>query len=556
MSFEKRIDSETFAASLAAEVRRILADPSFERSPVQSKLLEFLAEKTASGESAISQYSVAVDGLGRSADYDLTSDSYPRVQVSRLRTNLAAYYSRHRAANGLCVYIKAGEYRLRLAKQAIAYPGTEGGMALSGERADPVPAAIMHEGRQAPEPARPARPARTKRVTPSILAGALALSAVAAALLLWQFLIPQPTTMVDEGAPIISLAVTSEGVFDTDEPLQQLSAKIERMAQTRLSQSFVSNSAPSSEDQRRDEDYSLVIDMGVDMDTPNVKITLFSDDYSVLFSKTVAARGDTDDVLQQISSNLVYIISPTGIVAQEEARAIGKRPETPYQCFISIEVDRGLGAETEAKVDNCLQRFPDNRYRAFWYARKAFAGYQKRVGTNQLITASGAEWDFVERALMQDPHNAFANFVAAKVSLAENQCESARIYTQRALEKGISYPAMLANAEAEGSGCSGEGDLQKVVSALVANNPAPDPILQLYLVFASLSIDRKDLALTASNRPVIQQSEGAIEAASLQLRNAVNDPVFYASNKSDVDRTIQLFIWNTEARRKIRRSLG
>jgi hypothetical protein len=110
-----------FGTLLTHEVERVLADPAFQRSPVQSRLLAWLAEQTATRGRRISQIAVAVDGLGRRESAGQATESYPRVQVSRLRRNLALYYARCRPGEGLAVYVRRGDYQLRLAPPDSAY---------------------------------------------------------------------------------------------------------------------------------------------------------------------------------------------------------------------------------------------------------------------------------------------------------------------------------------------------------------------------------------------------------------------------------------------------
>lgn len=103
-----------FADQLRREVEAILEDLIFERSPMQTRLLRFLVEATIRGGPAPGQYEIAVDGLGRDPDFDLANDSYPRVHVSRLRSNLENYYARNRPVNGTRVVIRPGRYTLDL----------------------------------------------------------------------------------------------------------------------------------------------------------------------------------------------------------------------------------------------------------------------------------------------------------------------------------------------------------------------------------------------------------------------------------------------------------
>lgn len=79
---------------IAAELERLLESPLFVRSPVLSRLLQFLVEhRLRGGRSAPKAYAIATEALGRSADFDPAVDSYPRVMVGRLRTLLDRYYA-------------------------------------------------------------------------------------------------------------------------------------------------------------------------------------------------------------------------------------------------------------------------------------------------------------------------------------------------------------------------------------------------------------------------------------------------------------------------------
>ncbi|MBB6427465.1 M48 family metallopeptidase [Sphingopyxis sp. JAI128] len=79
---------------IAEELERLLESPMFVRSPVLSRLLQFLVEhRLRGGRSAPKAYAIATEALGRSEDFDPAVDSYPRVMVGRLRTLLDRYYA-------------------------------------------------------------------------------------------------------------------------------------------------------------------------------------------------------------------------------------------------------------------------------------------------------------------------------------------------------------------------------------------------------------------------------------------------------------------------------
>ena len=79
---------------IAAELETLLDSPMFTRSPVLSRLLQFLVEhRLRGGRSSPKAYAIATEALGRSEDFDPAVDSYPRVMVGRLRSLLDRYYA-------------------------------------------------------------------------------------------------------------------------------------------------------------------------------------------------------------------------------------------------------------------------------------------------------------------------------------------------------------------------------------------------------------------------------------------------------------------------------
>lgn len=79
---------------IAEELQNLLDSPMFMRSPVLSRLLQFLVEhRLRGGRSAPKAYAIATEALGRSEDFDPAVDSYPRVMVGRLRSLLDRYYA-------------------------------------------------------------------------------------------------------------------------------------------------------------------------------------------------------------------------------------------------------------------------------------------------------------------------------------------------------------------------------------------------------------------------------------------------------------------------------
>ena len=85
--------TEAEKLQLCLERDRLLCSSEFARSPTMRKLLQFLVDhKLLEEGTPLTAYAVAVDGLGRDDNFDTQIDSYPRVQIGRLRRMLDHFY--------------------------------------------------------------------------------------------------------------------------------------------------------------------------------------------------------------------------------------------------------------------------------------------------------------------------------------------------------------------------------------------------------------------------------------------------------------------------------
>ena len=76
-------------------LRTVLASPEISRSPNLTKILTYLCEKYFAGESGeVKEYHIALEALGRPADFDQKKDSIVRVEMHRLRRRLKEYHER------------------------------------------------------------------------------------------------------------------------------------------------------------------------------------------------------------------------------------------------------------------------------------------------------------------------------------------------------------------------------------------------------------------------------------------------------------------------------
>ncbi|WP_336809810.1 tetratricopeptide repeat protein [Bosea sp. MMO-172] len=82
------------AAIIRAGLDRVLVSDAFRAAPQLSAFLSFVVERTVEGRAAeLKGYTIAVEGLGRPADFNPQLDPIVRVEAGRLRRALAQYYA-------------------------------------------------------------------------------------------------------------------------------------------------------------------------------------------------------------------------------------------------------------------------------------------------------------------------------------------------------------------------------------------------------------------------------------------------------------------------------
>jgi hypothetical protein len=107
------------------ELEAVLASGIFHRAPNLAQLLTYVCGKHFEGAAEqIKEYNIAVDALGRPADFDQKRDSIVRVEAHKLRKRLREYYELEGASHALHIDIPPGQYAPRfLPKGAHALDG-------------------------------------------------------------------------------------------------------------------------------------------------------------------------------------------------------------------------------------------------------------------------------------------------------------------------------------------------------------------------------------------------------------------------------------------------
>src|SRR5579885_3099257 len=96
------------------ELESLLASGIFDRAPNLAQVLTYVCEKYFEGAAdQIKEYNIAVEALGRPADFDQKRDSIVRVEAHRLRKRLKEFYETEGATHAVRIEIPSGQYAPR-----------------------------------------------------------------------------------------------------------------------------------------------------------------------------------------------------------------------------------------------------------------------------------------------------------------------------------------------------------------------------------------------------------------------------------------------------------
>jgi serine/threonine-protein kinase len=96
---------------MEAELSVVLSSKSFAKSTRLKRILEYIVNRSLAGDvGALKEYTLGLEVFDRGASFDPSSDPIVRVEASRLRRRLYAYYATEGAANAFQIHIPRGAY--------------------------------------------------------------------------------------------------------------------------------------------------------------------------------------------------------------------------------------------------------------------------------------------------------------------------------------------------------------------------------------------------------------------------------------------------------------
>jgi hypothetical protein len=94
-----------------AELEAVFASGIFSRAPGLAQMLNYVCTKYFEGQAdQVKEYNIAVEALGRPADFDQKRDSIVRVEAHRLRKRLTEYYDGPGASHRVRIHLPSGQY--------------------------------------------------------------------------------------------------------------------------------------------------------------------------------------------------------------------------------------------------------------------------------------------------------------------------------------------------------------------------------------------------------------------------------------------------------------
>jgi hypothetical protein len=181
------------------ELEALLSSGIFNRAPNLAQVLTYVCEKYFEGEAEqIKEYNIAVEALGRPAEFDQRRDSIVRVEAHRLRKRLRDFYEAEGASHSVRIEIPSGQYAPQFLRQTPPLPSlSEVAVVLPVEEPETQAVATIPQAAPPPAPLPPALPPARGRDGIWVAIALAALCLVGA--LLWR-----PSTAKSEkpGAPI------------------------------------------------------------------------------------------------------------------------------------------------------------------------------------------------------------------------------------------------------------------------------------------------------------------------------------------------------------------
>lgn len=390
-----------------------------------SKLLRFLIEHKLSDSGApLKAYSIAVDALGRDDSFDTQIDSYPRVQMGRLRRMLDHFYLRDGGDHRLS--IPYNHYAIELGPNMLGrsddreedQPEFIGQSAVASSTGRP-PVEIRFKGRAW---------ALTRARIRNILASLLAITSLVIGTIFYF----SHTAGTDEIAYPAIVVEAPDGVINSSTRTKAQAMQIyfidalENFDQIRVYDGK-SNSRTTT---------TYLLESSILSETADhIQLRLVDSlTREVIWSDRIFLA-ENSDLDRDLGSAVIAIVSPYGAIAINEMSKYDNDFALGYPCLLQFHKymrykDPANLEPTLKCMEKSTERFPDD---AYLLGTLAMADNFTRT-IDRKYRISGSATEIAEKAAKLDSTSATANFAVAQSAFFESDCRKGLVWGQRAVE--------------------------------------------------------------------------------------------------------------------------
>ena len=501
---------------MRAELSAILEGDDFSHAPVQSKLLAYLVEQTLAGNGdRLKSYAIAVDGLGRPDTFDAQSDSYPRVQMSRLRKALDHHYAAHGPVDGSCLYLKPGSYRVRIGAPDTAYPHHYRAPARSTADASGQPGRSANLANRGDPPSRIDPPAAVQTVGSQSmlrrpLGAAMALLAIALFIAIgWRAFTPSPASEAAMAAsslsPVIEIG-TIQNAGRINDPGRD--RRVSGLIVDGLTRSWVAQiRAGSGAAGPGITPAAYRLDLQLDaFDATRDALSGRLVDLrtaTVIWSGSTKLSNDPAALPEELAPLIARLIGPYGVIALNETTRLTADDAPGYACLLKyFAFLQSRDAAITARVARCLKQPPDEpRLAATLFAVRAFFALESTLGTDRQRARAAAE-GFARQAVDANSQDPYAQYAMARIAYLRSDCAAGNVHTDRAVAGNPNDPMVLAVLAALSYACA-YPQAEALLDRAFHLRSDGDVYVRPFLILASLSQGKPEriLDLGASTRP-------------------------------------------------------
>lgn len=491
-------ESATNQFKFASELERIFSSAEFTRSPVMRRLLRFLVEETLAGRGdQLKAYSVAVDGLGRDPDFDAQTDSYPRVQVGRLRRMLDAYYASAGMMNGDRMVIPNGAYRVFLQPVYRMQERPSAANAADGLDFSAVDPAARHDMarpmlREHPSVAQPPRSRWRRHAGWMALASIAALAAAVFALVIRGSPTGSPVATAISTPTLLLLPVERS----PNSPAA-LAPSLNQVLGDALHRSWIVDvRSPQGRGGPKSTYRLQAVLAGTTGE--DLYLTLWRNwNGDRIWTSHILLSGKEGNLADQLQSPIANIIGAFGVIATDQRKSLGADVRPGYQCLLkNAELRLRLGKSDLPAARKCLEHMlaatPDA---PAILAVAADVNYRLAVHqphrANKLKALAQNQ---AKRALLLDPYSPQAQIASAAAAVIEGNCLSAKAQGLRAVELNpyeSEYQARLGMMLFQ----CGDPEHERYLTTARQLNPALPAIFSMPVIAAMLDRGEKQEAL-------------------------------------------------------------